>query len=268
MKKMNVLRGLAGAAMAVALGAGHSPALAQADAIAVIKERGKLMAGVKYDTPPFGFQNKDNEIVGFDVDIVRKVAEDIGVPVEFVAVTSPTRIPMLASGNVDLVAASMTHTKKRDEAIDFSITYYTGGQSLLVKKGSDIRGLDDLAGKDVAVQQGTTLEKNLATMAPEANALSFKDYNSAWLALRQGRADALTGSLNILQGFAKNDGEFVTVGGRFSEEPFGIGVRQGDSVLRDRINFVIQELWETGEYHAIYEKWFGVQPDVAIEVWP
>src|SRR3546814_13151507 len=102
-------------------------------------------------------------------------------------------------------------------------------------------------------------------MAPEANALSFKDYNSAWLALRQGRADALTGSLNILQGFAKNDGEFVAVGGRFSEEPFGIGVRQGDSVLRDRINFVIQELWETGEYHAIYEKWFGVQPDVRSE---
>src|SRR3546814_13115186 len=116
--------------------------------------------------------------LGFDVDIVRKIAEESGVPVEFVAVTSPTRIPMLASGNVDLVAASMTHTKKRDEAIDFSITYYTGGQSLLVKKGSDIRGLDALAGKDVAVQHGTTLEKNLATMAPEANALSFKDYNS------------------------------------------------------------------------------------------
>src|SRR3546814_10723567 len=93
------------------------------------------MAGVKYDTPPFGCQNKDNEIVGFDVDIVRKIAEDIGVPVEFVAVTSPTRIPMLASGNVALVAASMPHTKKRDEAIDFSITYYTGGQSLLVTKG-------------------------------------------------------------------------------------------------------------------------------------
>src|SRR3546814_4100005 len=130
-KKMNILRGLAGAAMAVALGAGHSPALAQADAMAVIKERGKLMAGVKYDTPPFGFQNKDNEIVGFDVDIVRKIAEDIGVPVEFVAVTSPTRIPMLASGNVDLVAASMTHTTKRDEAIDFTITYYTGAQDQL-----------------------------------------------------------------------------------------------------------------------------------------
>src|SRR5215467_3630959 len=111
--------------------------------IAKIKERGKLLAGVKLDTPPFGYLDDKNEPVGFDIEIVRKIAARIGVPVELVKVTSATRIPLLVSGNVDLVAASMTHTRERDRAIDFSITYYTGGQSLMLPKASAIAGLKD-----------------------------------------------------------------------------------------------------------------------------
>src|SRR5438309_9601619 len=144
--------------------------------LAKIKERGKLLAGVKLDTPPFGFLDDKNEPVGFDIDLVRKIAAHIGVPVELVKVTSATRIPLLVSGNVDLVAASMTHTRERDKAIDFSITYYTGGQSLMVPQASTIGGVKDLGGKQVAVQQGTTLEKNIAAVAPTAKVIAFRDY--------------------------------------------------------------------------------------------
>ena len=195
------------AALLIALAALASVQRAEAedDSLAAIKARGKLIAGVKFDTPPFGFLDESNQPVGFDIDLVREIGKHLGVPVELVAVTSPTRIPMLVSGNVDLVAASMTRTPEREQAIDFSITYYTGGQSLLVPSSSKITGVQDLAGKPVAVQQGTTLEKNLAAAAPKAEIVAFKDYNSAWLALRQGRVDALTGSLNILQGFAKDN---------------------------------------------------------------
>lgn len=238
------------------------------DTVSQIKSRGKLLAGVKFDTPPFGALNDKNEPVGFDLDIVRKVAERIGVPVEFVKVTSPTRIPLLVSGNVDLSAASMTHTQERDKTIDFSITYYTGAQSLIVPKNSSIRSIKDLDGKQVSVQQGTTLEKNIAKAAPGAKVVAFKDYNSAWLALVQGRVDALTGSLNILQGFSKNNADFIILPDRFSVEPFGIGVRQGDSSLRDAINFTLQEMWTSGEYATLYKKWFGAEPEVPIEVWP
>src|SRR6478752_6781816 len=122
-------------------------AQAQDNTIAKSKARGKLLAGVKFDTPPFGFLDDKNQPVGFDIDLMRKIAEHIGVPVELVSVTSPTRIPMLVSGNVDLVAASMTHTRERDKTIDFSITYYTGGQSLLVPKSSSVAGLRDLDGR-------------------------------------------------------------------------------------------------------------------------
>jgi len=233
-----------------------------------IKARGKLLAGVKYGTVPFGFVDKNNEVVGFDVDLVREIANTIGVEVEYVRVTSPTRIPLLVSGNVDMVAASMTHTVERDKTIDFTITYYLGGQSILVRVGSGINGVADLSGKTVAVQQGTTLEKNLAKANPQAKQLAFKDYASAWMALKQGRADALTGSHHILLGFAKGDKTFQLAGQRFSTEPFGMGVRQGDSDMRDLINRVLQELWKSGKYKEYYNKWFGSDPDFQMEIWP
>jgi polar amino acid transport system substrate-binding protein len=255
------------AALAAVVMADTGPSAAQ-DSVARIKERGKLLAGVKFDTPPFGFLNEKNEPVGFDIDIVRKIGAHLGVPVELVKVTSPTRIPLLVSGNVDLVAASMTHTRERDRAIDFSITYYTGAQSLIAARTSGIGGLKDLAGKHVVVQQGTTLEKNMVAAAPAAKVSAFKDYNSAWLALVQGRADALTGSLDILQGFAKSDPRFVILPDRFSIEPFGIGVRQGDAALRDEINFTLQDLWASGQYGELYRKWFNAEPEIAIETWP
>ncbi|HXW27374.1 MAG TPA: transporter substrate-binding domain-containing protein [Xanthobacteraceae bacterium] len=254
------------AAFAAALSTA-APAAAQ-DSLAKIKERGKLVAGVKFDTPPFGYLDDNNEPVGFDLDLVREVGKRLGVPVEFVKVTSPTRIPLLVSGNVDLIAASMTHTRERDKVIDFSITYYTGAQSLLVAKASGIGGLKDLAGRTVAVQQGTTLEKNIAAVAPGARIIGFRDYDSAWLALVQGRADALTGSLDILRGFARDNPNFVILPDRFSLEPFGIGVRQGDAALRDEINFTLQDLWTSGRYAELYRKWFGAEPEFPIEVWP
>ncbi len=100
--------------------------------IDAIKARGKLLAGVKYDTPPFGYLDDKNQVVGFDVDLMREIAKALGVEIELVKVTSPTRIPLLVSGNVDIVAASMTHTREREGTIDFSITYYTGAQALMV----------------------------------------------------------------------------------------------------------------------------------------
>jgi len=268
LRRFRVFAGAVAIALAGLIAQSESAQAQPQDTLAQIKSRGKLIAGVKFDTPPFGFLDEKNEPVGFDLDIVRGIAKRLAVPVEFVKVTSPTRIPLLVSGNVDLVAASMTHTQERDKTIDFSITYYTGAQSLIVPKSSDIHGLKDLAGKQVSVQQGTTLEKNIAAAAANAKVVAFKDYNSAWLALVQGRVDALTGSLNILQGFQKDNPNFVILPDRFSVEPFGVGVRQGDSGLRDAVNFALQDMWTSGEYAELYRKWFHAEPDVPLEVWP
>lgn len=229
-----------------------------------IKSRGTLLAGVKYDTPPFGFVDANNQVAGFDVDLVREIAKSLGTKIDLVKVTSPTRIPMIVSGNVDLVAASMTITPDRAKTIDFSIVYYTGAQTLLVPNDSPIGGLKDLAGKTVAVQQGTTLEKTLAEVAPGAKILPFRDYTSAWLALRQGRADAFTGSYDILRGFAKGAPGFKTVGEKFSVEPFGIGMKKGESALVEYVNKVLRDLWSSGRYAELYRKWFEMDPDIPI----
>ena len=247
---------------------GVARAQAQADSVSKVKARGKLLAGVKFDTPPFGYLDDANVPTGFDLDIVRAVAAHIGVPVEFEKVTSVSRIPLLLSGNVDLIAASMTHTRERGRAIDFSLTYYTGGQSLLVAKDSPITGVESLAGKRVAVQQGTTLEKTIAQLAPGARITAFREYDAAWLALTQGRADVLTGSLTILQGFAGHNPGFKIVGGLLSAEPFGIGIRKGDWAMRDAVDETLQDLWVSGEYAKLYKARFGSDPTTPIEVWP
>ena len=267
MKRRHFLT-IAGLTPALALLPAFARAEDAADSIAVIKARGKLLAGVKMDTPPFGFLNEANEPAGFDLDVLRAVAATIGVPIEFVRVTSVTRIPLLLSGNVDLVAASMTHTREREHAIDFSEDYYVGGQTLLVPKASTITGVDGLDGKRVAVQQGTTLAKNIAALAPKANVTAFRDYDAAWLALAQGRADVLTGSLSILEGFAKNNDGFKIVGGLLSKEPFGVGMRHGDWAMRDAVNGTLQDLWTSGAYAKLYQTWFGGEPPEPIEVYP
>ncbi len=266
MMRMTRWRAVGLAAVLAVLG---TLASARADGtLDAIKARHKLIAGVKNDTPPFGYIDEKNEVVGFDIDIVREIAKALGVDLELVKVTSPTRIPLLVSGNIDLSAASMTHTREREGAIDFSITYYTGAQSLMVPADSPIKGLGDLAGKTVAVQQGTTLEKTLATLAPDAKVQSFRDYTTAWLALRQGRADAFTGSYDVLRGFAREAPGFQIVGGKFSLEPFGIGIRHGYWQLRNLVNAVLQDLWISGRYREIYQKWFQIEPDIPIETWP
>lgn len=256
----NISRGLLGLSVLALLAGGTAYAQGAPDGVAAIKQRGKLIAGVKFDTPPFGYLDAHNQPVGFDLDIVRLVAKHIGVPVEFVKVTSPTRIPLLAAGNVDLVAASMTRTPERAKVIDFSITYFVGHQSLLVAKDSTIKGTQDLQGKRVTVQQGTTLEQTIAKVAPGAQVMSFKDYDSAWLALAQGRADALTGSELILRGFMKNNPNFKIVGKPFSSEPFGIGVRKGNAALLKEVNDTLKDAWQSGAYQKLYMQWFGFEP--------
>jgi len=201
--------------------------------------------------------------------IVKREAERSGARYDSadVLVTPGGKFALL-TGLMGIVNPGDEVLVQRDKTIDFSITYYTGGQSLLVPNTSTITGLKDLEGKQVSVQQGTTLEKNIAAAAPKAQVVAFKDYNSAWLALGQGRVDALTGSLNILQGFAKDNPNVKIVGELFSIEPFGIGIRQGDSALRDEINFTLQDLWTSGAYTELYRKWFHADPTVPIETWP
>jgi polar amino acid transport system substrate-binding protein len=252
--------------------------MAQADKLQEVKERGTLIAGVKDAVVPFGFVDEDtNQIVGFDIDVCKYIADQLGVDLEIKPVTSATRIPKLVQGNVDLVAATMTHKFSRDDAIDFSITYFMTGQKILVKKGSGIESVDDLAGKRVGTAKGSTSEKNIKEAQPECRVISFEGYPQAFLALQQGKVHAVTTDATILLGLknsADNPDDYVIAGKYISDEPYGIGVPENESNFRDAVNKALAKMWTSGKYKEIYNKWFGPDTNYTLplewemEIWP
>lgn len=239
-----------------------------------VKKRGLLVAGVKFDSPPFGFIDRNGQNAGFEIDLARYLAESLGVRLKLVQVTSKTRIPLLLNGHVDLLIATMTHQRERDRVIDFSITYFRDGQRLLVKKGSGIKSYRDLAGKVVATVQGSTSERNIAKVQPAATILAFQEYPQAFLALRQGKAQAVTTDSLILLGLKRADPDYEIVGEYFSTEPYATGIRENDSKWRDSINFALMDWWASGGYRRAFTRWFGPGTDYEtelnfqMEVWP
>lgn len=235
------------------------------DGLAEIKERGKLVVGVKFDTKLFGLKDPSTgNVEGFDIDISKQLAKRIvgdENKVEFKEVTSKTRIPMLNNGEIDLIVATMTITEERKKEVDFSDVYFLAGQSLLVKKGSPIRGIEDVT-KDTKVMssKGATSVKNIKEKVPGVTVLEFDNYQDAFSALKAGQGDALTTDDAILYGMAAQDPNFEVVGEPFTDEPYGIAIRKGNSDLMQAVNDALKELKESGEYDAIYEKWIGKKP--------
>jgi polar amino acid transport system substrate-binding protein len=133
------------------------------------RRRGKLLAGVKTDSPPFGYVDSAGVIQGFDVDIARHLARalfDEEGRLELVPITSGSRIPFLYSDWIDIIVATMSVTDERRQVLDFTEPYCIAGSMLLVPKDSPIKGIEDLAGKTVAVIEGAVQEKDLAQGRP------------------------------------------------------------------------------------------------------
>ena len=243
-----------------------------------VKSRGALVAGIKDSQPPFGsVDEKTNQIVGFEVDLMQALADRLGVKLELKPVTSSTRIPMLTQGAIDIVAATMTHKKEREDQVDFSITYFMTGQKLLVKKDGGVKSVADLAGKKVGSVKGSTSEQNVKKAQPGCTVISFETYPEAFLALKQGKVQAVTTDESILVGIKNSDDTpeaWDIVGDYISPEPYGLGLPENESDFRDFVNAALMDMWEKGEYQKIYEKWFGpgkkdhIPLTWKMELWP
>jgi polar amino acid transport system substrate-binding protein len=236
-----------------------------------VKTRGKLIAGVRQEAPPWGYVSKDGQPAGFDVEVARYFAKKLGVELELVPVTAKTRITMLVNGNIDILTAGTAHSIERDDVIDFSISYYRGGTKFLVRKGSNIKSYRDLEGKTVGLAQGTPYQARLLQKQPKAKVTVFQEYPDAVLALLQGKIDAIMTAQEILTGLAKNRPE-VEVVGSTTDFPFftqGLGVRENDSKWRDWVNFTLIEMWKNGTIHELYRKHLDQDPDpdFQMETW-
>ncbi|WP_211747273.1 transporter substrate-binding domain-containing protein [Paenibacillus sp. Marseille-Q4541] len=236
------------------------------DTIAAIKDRGKVIAGVKYDTRLFGLKDPvSGSVEGLDIDMAKALAKKIlgdETKVELKEVTSKTRIPLLQNGQIDIIIATMTITEERKKEVDFSDVYFNAGQSLLVPKGSAITGIDSLTpDTTVLAVKGSTSVTNIKEKAPDAKVLEFENYQEAFTALKSKKGDALTTDNSILLGMMQDDPNFEMVGGNFTDEPYGMAIRKGDQKMVDTVNEMLKEMKDSGEYNTLYEQWLGTTPE-------
>ncbi|HEX6029936.1 MAG TPA: transporter substrate-binding domain-containing protein, partial [Tepidiformaceae bacterium] len=159
---------------------------------------------------------------------------------------------------VDLVIATMTINADRKTQIEFSRPYYLAGQSILVKKeDSAINSVTDLNGKNVCSVAGSTSETNVKTKAPSANLLSLPNYSACVSSLKDGRVDAVSTDDIILAGYAAADPSIKLVGGQFTQEPYGIGIKKGRTDMAQFVDGLLARMFTDGTWDKIYEKHLG-----------
>ena len=254
-----------------------APALAETT-LEKINRTGVLTIGTRTGSPPFAYVDKNNEWVGFTIDLVEQgvmpaIAKKVGKPVklEKKESTPPTRIPLLSSNAVDLIAGTMTDTPQRRESVDFSLTFFLTGAQFMVKKGSPIKSINDIAGKRIAAQQGSTNAKIVREKVPTAILREFPDQPAAFQALIQGQVDAFTNDgiqLFGLKAKAPNPNDFEVVGDFYSQEPYGMAMRKGDPEFKQVVDAGLKTLLESGKYFEIYDKWFGPKSEVPYPMTP
>lgn len=225
------------------------------------KQTDTITWGVKYDTRLFGMMDiKSSTVQGFDIDIAKAITQKIlgkNGKAEFVEVTSKTRIPLLKNGNIDAIIATMTITDERKKQVDFSEVYFDAGQSLLVKKGSPIKSVDDLnADTTVLAVKGSTSADNIHQHAPDAKVLELENYAEAFTALQSGQGDAMTTDNAILLGMAAENPAYTLTGEAFTNEPYGIAINKGQKDFLQAVNKALKDMIADGTYDKIFHKWF------------
>ncbi|HNM77430.1 MAG TPA: glutamate ABC transporter substrate-binding protein [Tepidiformaceae bacterium] len=251
-----------GGATTAATKPAEAPTFAADSTMGKIVAKGKLTVGVKFDQPGFGLKDPvTGKVDGFDVQMAKEIGHALGLKddqIEFVEAVSANRIPFLQEDKVDLVIATMTINADRKTQIDFSRPYYLAGQSILVKKdNTTIKSVDDLNGKNVCSVQGSTSEKNVKAKAPQANLLSLTGYAACVDAMKSGRVEAVSTDDIILAGFAASDTSLKLVGGQFTQEPYGIGVKKGKTDFVQFIDALIAKELSDGTWDKIYDKYLG-----------
>jgi glutamate transport system substrate-binding protein len=231
--------------------------------MAKLQSAGKVTVGTKFDQPLFGLKNLEGKPEGFDVEIAKIIAGELGIAadkIQWVETVSANREPFIQQGKVDYVVATYTINDKRKKVIDFAGPYYVAGQDIMVKKGNPlgIKGPDDLAGKKACSVTGSTPAENIRTKYPKAKLTEFDVYSKCAEALKNGQVDAVTTDNVILLGLISKDQEaFELVGKPFTEEPYGIGVKKGDDQFRNFINDVLEKAKSDGRWKQAWDATAG-----------
>ncbi|MFJ2659588.1 basic amino acid ABC transporter substrate-binding protein [Arthrobacter koreensis] len=218
---------------------------------------GKLTVCSDIPYPPFEYE-ENGEYVGFDMDLVKEIASGMGLEasIQDVGFDGLQGGTVLAAGQCDLGASAMTITEERQKNLTFSDPYYDSLQSILVPEGSDITGIEDLAGKKVGVQQGTTGEAYARDNAADAEIISYPSDAELFPALQAGNVDAVLQDLPVNLGHTQ-EGAF-TIAAKFeTDESYGFAMAKNASEeLVSGVNEQLAVLRDNGKYQEIYDKYF------------
>jgi glutamate transport system substrate-binding protein len=232
--------------------------------MARLNEAGAITVGTKIDQPGFGLLNpQTNTPEGFDVEIAKIIAAKLGIEEDNITWTetvSANREPFIQNGQVDIVVATYTINDTRKQVVDFAGPYYEAGQDIMVAKGNpeNIEGPDDLAGKTVCSVEGSTPAQNIRDNYPQAQLTTYDVYSKCADDLKNGNVQAVTTDNVILTGLvAGSPDDFELVGNPFTEEPYGIGLKLGDTEFRNFINDVLEEAFEDGSYAEAWDRTAG-----------
>jgi polar amino acid transport system substrate-binding protein len=245
----------------VILWAAGDPA-AHADQLADIKHKGELVCGVLATDEPMSFVDPSTRtIVGYEVDLCQAIAHRIGVTATVKQIAVGARIPELQQGRVDILAASLTHTREREAVIAFSLTTFVTGQKVMVRRDNGITTLAQLAGKRVVTVRGGTQEPNIRKLVPTVDVITFETAPQALVALQQRKAAGFVNDeMSLLDAYARLgpvQQEYVILPQSVSTEPLALGLRKNEPALKNVVDATLRDLETSGEAQKVFLKWFG-----------
>lgn len=239
---------------------GHMPT---GSTMAAIQKRGYLIVGVDQTIYLTSYRNPLNgQLVGFDIAIARQMAQAIfGSPdrIEFKAITSDQRIPVIQHGQADIVVDSMTITCARWGSVDFSTDYFDAGQQILVPLSSTARGIGDLGHKKVCAAAGTTSMQEIAAQPSHPTPVSAPNWTDCLVMLQQGQVAAISTDNSVLAGLAAQDPKTKLTGPLFTSEAHGIAISQKAPDLVRFVNAVLEQVRTDGMWTALYKEWYGTR---------
>ena len=227
------------------------------------QQKKELIVGTEPSFAPFEFPDgKDGEITGFDMDLIKAMAKKMGYEkVTIKGMGFDALIPAMNAGNIDVIISGMSITDARKKQVLFTDPYYESGLMVIVKKdNNEIKSFDDLKGKRIGVQLGTTGAQE-AEKIEGAKVTNFDTSDLACIELKNGNVDAVISDLPVLQYFLKQKGSSYAkaVGTPKKGDFYGIAAPKDKKDLVDGMNKALKELKESGEYKKIYTKWFGAE---------
>ena len=259
-------RSFNGAIAALGLGATLSllAPFASAQTVADIKKKGEITVGMLVDFPPYGTMNTSNQPDGYDADVAKLLAKDLGVKLNLVPVTGPNRIPFLLTNKLDLLVASLAITPERAKQVQFSNPYAAATIVLYGNKKANIKAPADLKGKRVGVARASTQDVALTAIAPEGTEIRrFDDDASGMQALISGQVDAIGASTTVAAQIAKRvpantfEDKFI-----LRQQQMGVAMRPDQAELLKTVNDFVAKNTANGELNKLYQKWLGTDMPV------